>query len=99
LGSFFPWVAFAAGHRASLLLFLSQFAMAAHAHPVQVGLKPKAGLILMAGGTLDTFSIFFQFGLIHNVFSACKPVVAVAALEFGISLANTDCSSSRMSSG
>jgi len=90
-------VACTAGHRASLLLFLSQFAMAAHAHPVitllqspfggiQVGLKPKAGLILMATGTLDTFSIFFQSGLIHNVFSAFKLVVAVAALEFGINV-------------
>jgi hypothetical protein len=97
LGSFFPWVAGTAGHRASLPLFLSQFAVAAHAHPVitllqspfggiQVGLKPKVRLILVAGGTLDTLSIFLQFGLILNVFSVFKPVVAIAALEFGINV-------------
>jgi hypothetical protein len=53
---------------------------------IQVGLKPETGLILMARGTLNALGILFQLGLVHNVFSPFKSVVAVAALNLGINV-------------
>jgi len=88
-------MAAATGDGASVLVFLSQLAMTAHAHAmvsllqsslgrIQIGREPKAGLILVARSTLDTLGVFFQFALVHYVLSAFKPVVTVAALDFGI---------------
>jgi hypothetical protein len=81
--------------RTDLFVFLVQLAMAARAHLViglpqcppgwiQVGLKPKANLILVASGTLDAIGSFIELHLVYNILPIFEPVMARAALNAGI---------------
>jgi len=46
---------------------------------VQIRFEPEAGLILVAGRTLDALAVFFKLRLIHNVLSTFEPVMTLAA--------------------
>jgi hypothetical protein len=51
---------------------------------VQIRLEPKAGLILVACGTLDTLGTFIKLHFVYNVLSILEPMMTNAAFYSGV---------------
>jgi hypothetical protein len=88
-------MACATGYRAGLLALSGNLSVATSAHPmvcllqssfsrVQIRFKPKAGLTLVARGTLDAIGTFIKLHLVYNVLTIFEPMMALAAFDTSI---------------